>query len=121
MSRRDDDIEELEKLGKELRAEVWKSLSYKTERAINEAINSIKDGTKEPEPYLFLATRYENGWGVKKDEIKAFKYYQTAADLGHPEACWKLAEAYRYGNPDWGIQKNLAKVREYAAIKVNTD
>jgi hypothetical protein len=40
----------------------------------------------DPDAQYNLAYRYENGFGVAKDEAKALELYQKAADQGHSEA-----------------------------------
>lgn len=39
-----------------------------------------------------LATAYEQGLGVDRDDSKALFYYQTSAEQGHPEAQHKLGK-----------------------------
>lgn len=40
----------------------------------------------DPDAQYNLAYRYENGFGLPKDEAKALELYQKAADQGHSEA-----------------------------------
>jgi len=40
---------------------------------------------------------YKNGLGVQKDYKEAVKWYSKAADGGHLEAMFNLANAYRLG------------------------
>jgi hypothetical protein len=40
----------------------------------------------DPDAQYNLAYRYENGFGIAKDEAKALELYQNAADQGHSEA-----------------------------------
>lgn len=49
-------------------------------------------------PY-HLGVLYETGWGddVFKDEIYAAKLFTQAAELGHPEANYRLGDAYEHG------------------------
>lgn len=49
-------------------------------------------------PY-HLGLLYETGYGddIFQDEIYAAQLFTQAADLGHPEACYRLGDAYEHG------------------------
>eukprot|EP00808_Paulinella_micropora_P026359 g64172.t1 len=49
---------------------------------------------------LRLAECYKTGAGVPEDATKALKWYTKAADRGHAEAQYELAEHYWYGSGD---------------------
>jgi enhanced entry protein LpnE len=52
----------------------------------------------DPASICLLANSYENGLnGVQQDCTKAIELYAKAADLGHSEAHWNLANIYREG------------------------
>ncbi len=67
-----------------------------------------------------LGVCYENGWGVEKDEARAFQYYLKSANLGHGLSQYYCAIAYSTGtkkpkptaaNPDdviWLIPRHTA-------------
>ena len=43
-----------------------------------------------------VARCYSSGWGVKKDELEATRWFKKAADLGHGSAAMFIgAEPYR--------------------------
>jgi uncharacterized protein len=52
---------------------------------------------------FYLGVCYDNGFGTKKDLMKAFEWYKTAADEGHKEAMYNLYLMYRDGK---GVKKN---------------
>ena len=54
----------------------------------------------------FLATQYDAGLGVNKDEFMAFRWYKKAARAGIRAAQHNLAVAYAKGN---GIKADLSK------------
>jgi len=45
-----------------------------------------------------LANSFRHGWGVQKDAVAARKYYETAANLGDPDAMNEVARCYEMGN-----------------------
>ncbi|KAK5070738.1 Chitin synthase 4 [Lithohypha guttulata] len=69
-----------------------------------EGIRWLKRGSESADlqynqaPYD-LACLHEEGYGpdVFKDESYAAQLYTKAADLGHKDACFRLGEAYEYG------------------------
>ena len=44
-----------------------------------------------------LANCFRNGWGVQKDPVAARQYYETAANLGDPDAMNEAAWCYLEG------------------------
>lgn len=44
-----------------------------------------------------LAVSYDYGWGIRRNEQKAFSYYMQSALLGCSESCEQIAEFYREG------------------------
>ncbi|KES14105.1 hypothetical protein SASC598O11_000040, partial [Snodgrassella alvi SCGC AB-598-O11] len=64
---------------------------------------------------------YDNGIYFKQDDMKAFEYYQLAADQGEVIAQYQLAYFYQIGK---GVKQNDAKALEYyqlAAAQGNVD
>lgn len=64
-----------------------------------------KEEKKNPEFLYQLGLRFKNGEGVDKDEKKAAKYFEKAADLGHVQGqietairWWKYWKSYYYAN-----------------------
>jgi len=53
-----------------------------------------------------LATDFQLGISVAKNEERAFEFDTKACQLGHPEACYDLSERYRYG---WGVSEDLER------------
>ena len=60
-----------------------------------------------------LAGRLRWDEEVPHDEKLALKWLKRAAELNEPEACYELAEAYRYGQ--CGLKPNAAKAFFYHA------
>ena len=60
-----------------------------------------------------LAGRLRWDDDVPRDERLALKWLKRAAELNEPEACYELAEAYRYGQ--CGLKPNAAKAFFYHA------
>ena len=58
-----------------------------------------------------LAGRLRWDDDVPRDERLALKWLKCAAELNEPEACYELAEAYRYGS--CGLRPNAAKAFFY--------
>ena len=58
-----------------------------------------------------LAGRLRWDDDVPRDERLALKWLKRAAELNEPEACYELAEAYRYGS--CGLRPNAAKAFFY--------
>ena len=59
---------------------------------------------------------------VKKDDVKALMYYQTAADGGDDSAQLRLAQAYECATPDYqllGLEKNEKKAIKYYSEAAN--
>lgn len=52
---------------------------------------------------FYLGVCYDNGFGTKKNLMKAFEWYKTAGDQGHKEAMYNLFLMYRDGA---GVKKN---------------
>ena len=66
----------------------------------------------EPQAMYSLGCDYLNGWGVKKDEAEAVKWFRLAAEHGHHYAMYELGECYRKGT---GVERNETEaVRWYA-------
>ena len=62
--------------------------------------------------YLGLAKAYEYGNGVKKNQNKAMRYYEKAADGGAAEAAMKLASEYGSAKDDAKAFKWYKKAAE---------
>lgn len=48
--------------------------------------------------FVNLGTCYLRGFGCTQDMVMAFRCYQAAAELGHPEAMDNLSAAYQFGH-----------------------
>ncbi len=53
-----------------------------------------------------LGLAYSGGYGVKKDSVQAFSWFQIAANAHHAPAQFSLAQLYLRG---WGVAKDLGK------------
>jgi uncharacterized protein len=62
---------------------------------LQDALDNARDGVANntagadlwtAEALYRLGGRYDNGTGVAKNEGEAMRYYQLAADQGHPDA-----------------------------------
>ena len=62
--------------------------------------------TDSPEVQFDFAKMYENGWGVKKDDAQAERWYRKAAELEHVKAQNNLGVKYRTGD---GVAKNYTE------------
>jgi TPR repeat protein len=60
--------------------------------------------------YFYLGVMLDQGLGVKQNRIFAIQKYQQAADLGHGDSQYNVAQAYMFGN---GAQKNYQKALFY--------
>jgi len=65
---------------------------------------------EDPEALNLYASMLAEGKVMEKDEVKAFKLYKKAAELGYPPAMSNLGYAYYLGN---GTKKNLEKAFRY--------
>lgn len=59
-----------------------------------------------------LGQRYENGDGVKKNNMRALAQYKKAAEQKHQKACAKLADFYENGK---FVKKDLVQAAKYKA------
>lgn len=66
-----------------------------TEFSLEECQTKAADGHAEAQ--WQLGQRYENGDGVKKNNMKALAQYKKAAEQRHRMACAKLADYYENG------------------------
>ena len=57
-----------------------------------------------------LGIKYYYGNNVQKDYVKARKWFQEAAELGHADAQHKLGLMYRFGN---GVSQDYEKAEEW--------
>ncbi|QLH37228.1 MAG: sel1 repeat family protein [Parachlamydiaceae bacterium] len=57
-----------------------------------------------------LALRYENGYGVEKDDAKSLRFLQKAAALQNDEALAEMALRYKEGN---GVERDETKALHY--------
>ncbi|NOZ37374.1 MAG: hypothetical protein GXP11_04760 [Gammaproteobacteria bacterium] len=57
----------------------------------------------DPVAQFYVAGDYEEGRGVRKDLLKAFDWYKTAANKKHNGAQFKLGEFYEHG---WGVKED---------------
>ncbi len=58
-----------------------------------------------------LASAYEHGRGVPKDQAAALDWYTRGANAGHAEAQFALGEAYEKGR--FGVAKDKAQALEW--------
>lgn len=58
---------------------------------------SIRSADLQAEEYFLLGENYRNARGVKKDDAKALKWYQLAAERGHPAGRRELGFMYSRG------------------------
>lgn len=88
--------------------------TYSTElqENIKQWIDKLHQGANEGQPSFqcCLGDFYLKGKNVEQDSVKAFNYYQMAADQGNALAQYELAELFFNGN---GCGKNLAKAIHY--------
>ncbi len=60
----------------------------------------------DPEAENYLGVHYYAGLGVKRDHLKAIKWYSSAAEKGYPSAQRHLGDMYYGGH---GIQRDFYK------------
>lgn len=65
-----------------------------------------------------LGKAYELGIGVGKNIIQAVMMYTQAADKGHAEAAYRIAEMYRKGE---GLPQNMESAIQYYKIAANSN
>ena len=72
------------------------SLAIVTAEASQMSLSECKERAAkgDAEAMWQLGQRYENGDGIRKDNLKALSQYRKAAEKGHAEACGRLAELY---------------------------
>jgi TPR repeat protein len=63
-----------------------------------------KSGNAEAQ--LMLARLYDTGYGVKRDDIEATKWYRLAAENGSPDAQYTMGRMY-----EWGVVQDLKKAK----------
>jgi len=74
--------------------------------------NELADNN-DPEGFYHLGWMYRNGIDIAPDFKLAETSLLQAAKLGHPDAQFKLAQIYFFGNPDQGIEEQPAKAMEW--------
>lgn len=57
-------------------------------------VDALAKKENDPDALLILATFYWDGTGVESNQSEALKLFKTAADAGHPEACFALSNKY---------------------------
>ncbi|MEZ5471339.1 MAG: caspase family protein [Marinicella sp.] len=62
------------------------------------------------ESQFYLSSMYHNGYGVAKNEIKAFEWDMKAAENNHVQAIFNVGRAYHHG---LGVAVNYNKAMEY--------
>ena len=60
--------------------------------------------------FFYLGVMLDQGLGIEKNRTLAIQKYQRAADLGHGDSQYNVAQAYMFGN---GVQKNYQKALYY--------
>ena len=81
-----------------------------TEYSLEECQAKAADGNAEAQWQLGL--RYENGDGIKKNNMRALAQYKKAAERKHRKACAKLADFYENGK---FVKKDLVLAAKYKA------
>ncbi len=83
----------------------------------SKSFEELKKEAKEGdiEAIKTVASMYERGYGVEKNERRAFSYYMKAAMRLDEFSCMQVSMMYRYGI---GIRKNLKKAKEWEDCKV---
>ena len=71
----------------------------------------------DPEAQFSMATKYEEGHGVAKDESEAVKWFELAAKQGHARAQCRIGFCYLYGN--LGVSKDEAIAAHYMRDAAN--
>ena len=64
----------------------------------------------DAEAQALLGKMYEEGVGVKQDNVKAVKWYRRAAEQGNAKAQSMLGAAYLFGE---GVQVNKSLAKEW--------
>ena len=64
----------------------------------------------DAEAQALLGKMYEEGVGVKQDNVKAVKWYRQAAEQGNAKAQSMLGAAYLFGE---GVQVNKSLAKEW--------
>lgn len=64
-----------------------------------------------------MALMHLNGWGTKKDALKAFELFTLAADQNYPDAQFELSVMYSEGNPIVKDEKKAFELTKAAAAK----
>jgi TPR repeat protein len=70
-----------------------------------------------PKAQATLGIAYQNGNGVRRDDMAAARWYSLAAAQGHRAAQYALAGMYEEG--EGGLPKNVAKARELYLLSAN--
>lgn len=83
--------------------------------AINEFTPLVEEGYA-PGQYQ-MAMMYLNGWGLKKDPLKAYELLTLAAEQNYPDAQFELAIMYSEGSPIVKDDKKAFELTKAAAKK----
>ena len=73
--------------------EEYKNKNYKKAFEILLTLAEVGDARAQSD----IAGMYFNGWGVKKDLLQAFKWYEISSKNGNPYAQYKLGDMYWNG------------------------
>lgn len=73
----------------------------------------FKASSGDAEAAWQLGQRYEDGDGVRKDNLRAVTQYRKAAEKNHPKACARLAELYDKGRI---VGKDAVMAAKYRAL-----
>jgi TPR repeat protein len=74
-----------------------------------DAIIELATSENDPAAQYFLGRRYAAGFGVKKDQNRAAKWYMKAAKQGHVKALYEMGQIYNKG---MGIRKDFQTAYE---------
>lgn len=85
-------------------------LIYASEFSLEECLVKAAEGNAEAQ--WQLGQRYENGDGIKKNNVRALAQYKKAAEQKHRKACSKLAYFYENGKY---VKRDLALAAKYRA------
>ena len=83
----------------------YKKGDYKAGLVIFEDLASKNDAIAQ----YYLGKMYANGFGVKKDYLKAKEWYEKAAAQGNAKAQYSLGNMYKYGR---GVEKDSKKAKK---------
>jgi TPR repeat protein len=105
---------------------IWQRMRESERETLKAAQDLLADQSEEgqkkhPIAFYELAKHYRVGMGVMRDPEIALSYYKKAAEAGHMGACYDLAWIYLVGDKQLGVEKDLDKASQIAALPVYED